>query len=122
MSTAPEGVEKHIACACDVSDGYVTYVGPLRENAGHMYRVSGILSGTSLLFARLRDALAAYGRCDCHFDGRLHVYLYTHKHVSWRSWLTYAVVFLVSCWLFVPDVHKERFTRFAALWARGGGG
>ena len=116
MSTAPIGIEQVIARVCDVSDGCVSYVGPLRNNAGHLYRVSGILSGTSLMFAQLRDALANHGRCECHFDGRLHVYLYTDNPPTWGSCIAYLVVFLSAIWFVLPDVHKERFAGFASLW------
>lgn len=121
MSTGPDGVDKVIAAACDVSDGSVTYVGPLRGNAGHLYTVTGLLSGTSLLFVRVQDALRDYGRCECHFDGRLNVYLYTDNEPSWVTRAAYFLLFLGSCWFFLPDVHKERITGFAALWSGGHG-
>ena len=121
MSTEPDHVSRIIANACDVSDGNVTYVGPLRDDAGHLYSVTGILSGTSLLFVRVQDALRAYGRCECHFDGRLHVYLYTRSRTSWGTRVAQLTLFLAACWLLLPDVHKERVAGFASLWpgARG---
>ena len=121
MSVGPCGVDRVIAAVCDVSDGNVKYVGPLRDNVGHLYTVTGILSGTSLLFVRLKDALQGYGRCECHFDGRLNVYLYTRDGPTWTTRAAYLVLFLGSCWCLLPDVHKERLTGFAALWSGSNG-
>lgn len=121
MSTEPDHVSRIISEACDVSDGNVTYVGPLREDAGHLYSVTGLLSGTSLLFVRVQDALRAYGRCECHFDGRLHVYLYTRSSPSWGTRIAQLTLFLAACWLLLPDVHKERVAGFASLWPGGRG-
>ena len=119
MSSAPIGIEQVIARVCDVSDGCVDYVGPLRNNAGHLYRVSGMLSGTSLTFAQLRDALENHGRCECHFDGQLHVYLYTDNPATWGSCFAYFIVFLSAIWFVLADVHKERFAGLASLWPSG---